>query len=803
METAGAPSIGAPHRFEMVVEADVGSLELETLRTKGLEIVEGPTLIGKDQNGFRYGLTIIPKGEPGPGTMRFIIKGETYKATLAMAEVGVDISPPVTSLTVAASELKWDEGVTIPIRLEAPDRRAHTVLITSSLLDQEGNRLCSDVSREIRVKDVLTEGIVLNGPPYREFEKGDVRIVIKEKGHRAVHELRGIVKRETDEQVKAELVGPAEAGKEGRIKLIPYVPEGEIFVRFRSNGEVKTVRGEVSGSEVSFRFPDEPGVSALVTVDIGDVSVDAGSVRMVNGSGSVLESCRFVPDKVSPGSSSTLIIKYHADKMEGPELKGLLKFDTSRMEDIEFPLPRNGLVKEVKIDVPEKVPSTGISPILEIYAGERREVRTTLSGSLEVKEGSSLSIEMIVPAGMSKRQEKDTVGTYLFPGETITDQRSIGRFIRKITSTGRNILLLDASVVHGIGWKGDDEEVRSLMMLTDLLDILREPDLLEQLKGTVDDMGKMYLCSVDPSGKDDWLRRRITRGNTGSGIVSSHYLSHWSDEGQCMRPEPSSNDVYMSLADRVEKLISGDQGASALKESIEGSIKELRSSKERSRQSILRRAKLVCTREMMSSLRSVSKGGTRVETVKKLVLNMIISYLLRIESLVTWDEYIVNSWDRLRVERQRALKSELTSLFDLLDRLDDVFRTVNSRYSAYRRNMRTRRILASISEASLSDSTSPPEGLPGTKWRARLVVEGIREYEGGEVVPFLKLPGPGWNLMDIPVSREGNIFRLEKLNLSSGETEIPMAIGAPVTAGRKNSAFLYLVPEDCDMEVEP
>ncbi|MEA3558984.1 MAG: hypothetical protein U9R75_07000, partial [Candidatus Thermoplasmatota archaeon] len=558
---------------------------------------------------------------------------------------------------------------------------------------------------------------------------------------------------------------------------------------------------------VSFHYPDHLSGQVDLHLVICGKRHDLGEFKVRDGDKIDLQSVRFVPDTVSPGSFSTLVIRYDVGDGAGDDLGGVLEIEGMDPPRLDFSISSSENVKEIEVRIPDRTIVGKMSPILTLRSGVETISRSVLSGTLEVRDESFMGIDLVVPGDIARCEDGFPFSGYLFPGEKIEKRTSIGDFDRYITSTGRNIFVYDGSVVYGNGWKGDYDRIRSRMMLMEILALFENPRSLRELEEANDDLGRLHHSALegDRDKGGSWYGSGIKLGDdTRAGVISGPVLTHWSDGKQrLMTASGSRNDPLRLLSYHLKGFLEGNKGTSAITDHLEKLIKDLRSSTPISDLDRIRKASLISEREIRRSLRSILKGGVKVETVRNLLLNLMISHLTRTEALTSWNDEYVNSWNILGIERKRGIKSELSSLFELLDELDDAQKRVNARHNSYRKNMEVRRTLDAVSRVRVSGSSVRPGGVPGTPWRAKIVFEGLVKDGGGKVMPLIKLPGPGWNLVDTMASREGNVFRLDEVDTLSGNIDLELVVSSPVTASGQNNALVYLMPSRYEMEVEP
>jgi hypothetical protein len=185
------------------------------------------------------------------------------------------------------------------------------------------------------------------------------------------------------------------------------------------------------------------------------------------------------------------------------------------------------------------------------------------------------------------------------------------------------------------------------------------------------------------------------------------------------------------------------------------------------------------------------------------MFHLVISALLRIESITTWTDPAIGAWDELRIERQRMLKKEISSLFDLLDDLTSSSITVKRRLSSYRSNMKTRRRLVLISRMQKGPSDWIFEGEGGDTWIGNRTIQMGPASEGMAIVASIKLPNLSWNLVSPPSERDGSLFILPPRKVQKGgRFDLELKITAPSNPPSSQDGLVYLMPEEYRMEVE-
>lgn len=799
--------LGSKIMIEILVSTSVDTPPgLEVLFLRDIEAGSPPEYTGDIEDGrHRYIMSIVPRGRTGQGTLRIIVKGEMFKATLAIQELEFDVSSPFIKAELMDRPVELRKGDGLPLRFVSPDADEHEVEIKAEFLTADGSRIGEASAGPVTIQG--SREIFLSPEGLKGEGKVDLRIRIKEGTEKMVQTFAEAVVLEADSSCSYILMGDPSPGGTGTIQVEGEPGTDSLIIFLCGDEQEWRVESSIEASVISFRYPDDikGRLKARILTDSGEFDLGEYDVELKKPAS--IESARFTPDRISSGSDVTLVLRYEADHATDERLSG--RIGSGGLFDVGFDLDPADTIKEVRVEIPKDISSRSLSPVLTLLCGDMECDRKVLSGALEIKDESMMNILLAVPGTISVSQENEPFAKYLFPGETIRNRSSMGGLTRFITTTGRSIHSLDGSIIFGLDWSGNEGKARSLMVQMELQDMIEGSDILEDLRSSIDDLGKMYQVSISGNEEDkdlDWWKQRINKpGSKDKGPISGPYLSHWSIDKQKLDPIANvagSKDLVPSLFSHLNDILDGDKGTVELKKMIEGIIKDLRSSKLRSSSTSIRSAKLVCMKELRRTVRSLTKGSIRRETLRDLFFNLIISYLLRIESLVSWDHDMVTAWDLLRVERTRSLKSEINSLLDLLEKLNDLHRRVSSRLTSYRNNMEVRRSMASLIGASISNGSTMPEGIPGTGWRSRLIIENLSISEKTLPRVYMKLPGPGWNILGSISSRDGDVFEVQPDHTDSG-LELELIINSPVTAGNASEAFVYLSPSRSDLEVEP
>ena len=191
------------------------------------------------------------------------------------------------------------------------------------------------------------------------------------------------------------------------------------------------------------------------------------------------------------------------------------------------------------------------------------------------------------------------------------------------------------------------------------------------------------------------------------------------------------------------------------------------------------------------------------EGLTELIFNLIVSSLVRIECFTTWTDPAIGSWDILRIERQRMLKKEISSLFDLLDDLTSISVSIIRRFSSYRSNMNVRRRLALISKVNVGASNWSLQGKGGEVWKGRKTILLDPAAEGMDIITSIKLPGLSWNLVSPPSERDGSLFILPVQKVpGKGRYDLDLEIASPGNPPASQEGMVYLIPRDHRLEVE-
>jgi hypothetical protein len=193
----------------------------------------------------------------------------------------------------------------------------------------------------------------------------------------------------------------------------------------------------------------------------------------------------------------------------------------------------------------------------------------------------------------------------------------------------------------------------------------------------------------------------------------------------------------------------------------------------------------------------------RIEAAKELVFYLMVSTLVRIEALTYWSGPVLGSWNELRIERQRAIKREISSLFDLVDDLTSISRTIRTRLRSYRKNMDVRRNLASLSRVRTLSGGQGIRGKGGEIWKGKIILDLGKKAHGLELLASISLPGLSWNLEQPPSQRDGQLFILPTNRVGKdGKFELDVGVSTPSSPSPSQTALVYLVPSFSRMEVE-
>jgi hypothetical protein len=741
-------SIGAESEITIQLSGkdETSAFELSLSKTDGFEkdgiLLDPPEI---DHGVSTFVLKAVPIGKPGPSILRIIVKGELYSATLGIQEIDLNIKPPTMDIELIGGPLvvSAEERSLLPIKLKMPGHSKFKGEVSLEMLDQKGRNM--------------------------DLQGGDPK-------HVSFKDSRTI-----------------------EFNILPStIPQGSYSIR---------VEVREKDSTFSRVLPD-----AVEIINEGDWEIkDVPDIKEEGKDRDIrLISFKFDPSEVSPGSVTEMDLEI--ERSEALESPLDLSLSLGRKKIMELKIVQGLEHIKDRIKVPSDLRSGEVTAVLTISSPEKILLREVRPRSLIIKGTSHLNFRMATPSDISDIDRKDNE-EYLFPGEYIRSRRKFGQIEIWALNSGRHLYIYEGKVVLGTEWDDDlTDEVLIRLLAIELAERYIQPDLHRRLRRGINEaisIGSFSLGDPSKYGNEEVELDKLVKDlpECAVGPISGSVIKRSAGRnGHIMsrsKMKDLRSDPIPSIVNDIGIILSLENFKQDLKDHYEDIIREFRSAKERPDRAATATAHAICMIGVRSALDKMVHEGKMTEGIAELIFHLITSSLIRIECLTTWTDPALGSWDDLRIERQRMLKKEISSLFDLLDDLINYSRSINRRFSSYRSNMNVRRRLALISriDKGLSDWTFGGEG--GETWVGKRTIQMGSEAGGMDIEASIKLPSLSWNLVSPPSERDGSLFILpvEKVP-PNGKYEMELKITAPSNPPSSQEGLIYLIPKENKMEVE-
>ncbi|MFW3146051.1 MAG: hypothetical protein ACMUIE_04490 [Thermoplasmatota archaeon] len=755
---AGPARIGETRPLELTVtsKSELPALSLKLLKTNGVSVAcDGITSRMMEQGKeAKCTMDVVYTGTPGPSVLHVVLKGESYFATLGLTDLDVIVLPSKVSANLIGAPVSWNgrDLLDLEIELTRPEKERIKGRISGELVTSDGKRQVCGSFEELNVDSKGPAILKVRISPASDLNASPMDL-----------QLRMDLK----DGVQKELIREA--------ILAEGAPQEEV------SAEEKTAK--MAGTGIT-----------PIPIKALDIS--------------------FEPKVVVPGGSTKFRISYWKPGTCCGDLTCSLDLEGVPGSPFILEIGGDGGGAEKDISFPEDQVTGIISGKIEIRSGSDTVLSIPIDTAVSIQGASELRLALKTPKDLDDNRPITEHGDLLFPGETVVSRDVHEELACLRTSTGRHILVMAGKVVFGNGWEGGEVEVRSRLSEMVLRDLFINNEGARLLQRCNENIGRLHMLSsiigeTDISPENWFDALPVAYGDSTAGVVSGAVLQHWSETKGSLtnltkemgRDHP---DPLPSINNHLIRIISAAEDTSGLRDYLENVVMEIKSSRTVIEPASLNSAGLICAKELRRALRSFRKGLDIPGSLRKMVLNTILGSLVRVELFTGWNGMEVNTWDDLRTVRQKALKGEIGFLYQLLERMDDAVRTVNSRLGSYMKNMEVRRGLSSLDSLRMINGDAVFHGMGGEVWSGKVTLGFDTPGETVRGHLYMKLPGPGWKPASSSRNRIGEIFDLGPVALSEdGTIQMDIRLRAPAVVPENSTAMIYAVLEDHDLEVEP
>ena len=812
----------------------------EGLTIQGGDIV--PVRTG-DDGGLEYRVPVTFVGESGPTLLKVFIKGEEYSATLAFAQTSLRLRPTKMEMELQGAPLVWMKSgpLRMKVMLRSPPNVREKGDLTYALRLQDGTRLRFDDEGPIRFSVKGGGEVPIEIPPILSLAEGPLSLELSigmdgEVQSKTVPEAivvidEGNVDAILPERWRIDLPIPLELHIKG-------LQTDRSSVELRANGTETPILPDTSVREpssdtISFRLPDLEKGPHILHILYRGTRLCSRNVHLDERPPFILKRLDCLPRDVQPGGKVRVNMDFELNRDLFGLVRGVLRIDGAAGQDVQIDLTDRKGHYERSLQIGPSVKEGDHALEVEVFRGEELLFHEVRTGSLRVRGESALDLMIRTPLDLALVLREPSVG-HLLPGETLAGRERSGDLEVLRSSTGRHLLIFKGDLVLSCNFPKEREPSakrafiahtfqRSFFDPSFSKSVLKAIDRQDSVLSLCSQCGRRSGGEKGPPGRNEGLPKggRPSEGRSFSEeyLPFLRTLDSKGDMERRIKEKPSYSKDFEDIWEGIGGLFSpsslddkGRDPARSLRGAVDriaGSLRSRKAPADANRMKEALHTALCRTRTALEQELSISEPGKATSVsveglVRTLLFHMIAAHLLRLEILGSWTDPAVGAWEELRIERQRALKSETNQLFDLLSRISDIHRTAKDRYGAYSRNMVLRSSIEAFKGLKVEMGRSPLSGIGGETWSGRIVMSQSAIGSEMEVRPYIRLPGPGWQLLSPGSTAEGAFLALETVKVPQGGTaSLEIRILTPQSAPKSSTALLYLTVGPRRLEVEP
>ncbi len=805
--------LGDPFELSVTcVPESGGSLPVNLKKDKGIDVTCTHDPIGgeKLENGsIRFKVPVILTGRKGTSTLKLILKGEEYRATLALAEIDLDVHSTELLVSIDDPPFRWDGGSSTSITVHIINKGGSKIkVIPRSILQDKGGRPLIDVQgKKVTINRETTISLPLERIDDIENGPMDIRAELEVDGEQQVHILEDSVVIGPVLQHRIEISAPISI-QDGLIISMSTIENraGPIKALLDGETDLALLEEKIIDDVHEFSFSLNgvtPGTFDL-TVTLDGMKIHEEKIMMIEGTTRFRIRTKCAPHSIMAGEITRLIIDLdQASRLEGSGC--ILKLDIPSFKDLDLgEVPEDG---HIEVELPIQSPSrTGnVSGRLEFIKDQDMVHEEILPRLFSIRSQGDLGLEMILPGDLGKGIEE-----YLFPGETIISTREHSDVTLSRASTGRILVARDGSILPE-GDDGNGTASRAILHDTFLDAILsgrsisKARDIFQRTVSMIDE-GNIGIAPNVDSEENGYI-----------GSLASHLIKGEKDPSLIVHSK-DGKDPVVNISLLLKELTGHDGIGSmgepdkALRSLVERTIKTMKGRKKMVDRSLV----LYVFREIskrgrgslgslgkMASLRSIDSEKVSIE-LRKVLFYLLAYSLVRVEIVSRWSDPVVSTWDDLKIVRQRSIKGSVQSTFDTVSMITDIYRAAEQRWKAYQHNVGSRKKMRGMYMLEVSRSKEALSGMAGDVWDILLTIKAPLKCPSIEFIPHLSLPRGGWSLESPRSIREGDVLVLGEERMKGGERrDIELKIRSPASPSGGERAYLYLFPHDIEMEEEP
>lgn len=787
---------------------------------EALRFEKGTDVVGPDsrwegeprQDGsVLFDVPLVFRGRKGPCILKVIIKSEEFRATLAITELNMDLASTKLGVDIPGWPIRWNGSSPLKLNVSLSHRGEGKVKVQASvqLLDANGSILVKGSSREITVKNSSNFSTQLDPNGDISPEGLSLKVDLLVDGEHQEHLLKEAVLPEKEDKIKASIPGRVTSGTD--VAILFAVPEklsmdGLVMDIGDIEGiEPLSVKGEGSSFEAVFSMPDMKQGMVPIILRAGEKEIARSPVFVDREELFSSVELNIDPKTPSPGEEVRIRINVRG-QIDNREVDARLEMEGKGPKTMDLGRITADKPLEFQMKIPGDINIGDIGGRLVMSEGEKELWSKVYSRLISVRSRSGLGLKVIVPGSM----DPDRTDKLLFPGERFTGSRKYSEAEIKLTSTGRILIYRNGKHLPD---KEEGRELASrLVVLDTYLNTLSRPEvsspILEAIKHIKDVSAFLLKCSDRSKPlKDQSYLSRLSRHFKGSGKEPA--LRIHSSDGK--DPVPNLSIVLKEIFSGYGTS-SGSDPSRSLRELTEHMMMGLKGRNNSFERGVSGKTLMEIAKRAEEALKSLSGllGQEEVDmeeadrVLRKACFYLISIQIVRAELFSRWSDPVVNAWNQLRIERQRAIKGSIQAVGDVVTAIIDIHQASIRRWNAYEKNLGSRIMMAALDDLEIDIGEGGFSGVSGEIWDCNVRISSREGSPVMDIVPIISLPRGGWTLEEPLSSREDGNLVMDTIRIGKGERiDLLLRVRSPLSSPGGSDALVYLYPEGIKLEEEP
>ena len=727
--------------------------------------------ISATDEGLTGTIHVVPEGKAGEAEITIAMLTGDVGATAGLSLVHARIREGTIAIELSGIPVNWDgnEPISIPLILISRSKVKGRV---EALLKNTGDVLLR-TSVSFRGEHHLS--LPLDPSRSRGQERMDILVRFSSGDRKEEALFNGAVVLDRSDKDRTAIPESLSAGAEMDLgSLGEDLTEASLFGK-QGRIDLTIIEGRV-GRWV--RIPEE--AEGTYTLELGGPKGKISGRVMIDAA-SPVRSLTVTSEKESVMSGEELHLIIDCEIIEPSRYEIRTRIGHDRRMTMSVPLDASKAGMKLSISVPPDHPPGPQPAVIEVLKDGTSVHRKVVAGFVTIMSSMSMPVSLELP-GRGQNP-------YLFPGESVRVEGSLGPLRCLELSSGRRLLTLDGSILWGIGWKEDDTERAIGLYLTLLYrDALRDTERSRSIRqGALRQMAcaeVSFSSGPDPDGEAPFVSRSCM------SMTSERDLDELSEEIR------SFTDSLLS----GRSLLDGFDARRSARELVESVVRSLKGYGASSTSHTIAALKetLGGIEDSLGRLRKGSEDPKN--TILKTLTHLVHACLLQVELSSVWTDPAISSWDDLRTLRQRYIKRCVENALDGLEALASIHTRAAGRIASLKNNMIIRRALSSTMDTVV-------KGTPMLKATGTGSLRGEVELVPGplkvESDVYVLTPSPLWQLVS-PLSTRDRTglfigrFELDRRHPFRIELEL-----TPPQGSFSGSPVVFIRPSRAYLEAEP